>query len=553
LKYLFAILLILLLSSNACYSATIKITADYKHYDKYRDVLIAKGNVVVEGPDFKIMSPYVIRYFKDDKIVAMDRFEMEKEGYRIAGSSIEYYYWKEAGNADKIRINFGETFIGGRYMTITPDKFEIYDAYFTGCNQPSSHYHFSAQQATLYPKTGLIVAYYATCWVWIAPVIPVPTFIYSAPVPRSRFVVVKPKAKLKEIPTKQVKEQREGIKTTQPVPQIGANPVDGNFIRQGFNWYFTPRSYAKLLVSYAEKNHFGAGLSTNYILDERSEGEVRIGSNEIERFYWGMTHYFALGPKLLSKEEEQWLLYDFYKPGGKYAYELELKYSVRERPNLDKNSGPFSRVSMTPKVTFRSNRQPLPLLGEPFTYFWEASHATTVSEEVSVYETTSTEGYITSSPLTNYFTDINYKNDVPWLGSLKATVNASFSDYDKLGSWDRSMQIISLSQNLFDRLTLEEGHYHYIMQRGKTPYLFEGYYYSIYDQFVGKIALKAWYSTFQIRTSYDLPSWDPTNINYQWLFGLHCYNLIFEHDLRYEVDRFYSTFNFSFELEPSRW
>jgi hypothetical protein len=539
---------IFILCNGYSYAATLKITADYKHYDKYRDVLIAKGNVVVEGSDFRIESPYVIRYFKDDKIMAMDKFEFEKEGYRISGSALEYYYWKNTGNAEKIRVNFGKTFMGAREVAIGKDKFEMYDAYFTGCNAPSSHYHFSAQHITLYPNTGLIVAYFATGFVWIVPVIPLPTFVYSAPVPKSKFI----KKKLLTPDKTRAEAVDQEIKTTQPVPEIGNNPVDGTFIRQGFNWYFTPKKYAKLLLSYMGTNHFGAGLSVNYILSERNEGELRLGSNEGERFYWGLTHYISLGPKLLSREDEEQQLYDFYRPGGKYSYELEAKYSFRERINLDNNIGPFSRVSFTPKITLRSNRKPLPYLGEPFTYFAEASYAN-VSEEVSEFETSSQEGFAQSSPRRNYFADITYTGNLGFLGDLQAVVDLSLSDYGKMGSWDTSRQHLILQQRFFDKLTFEYGHIHYIMQRGYSPYVFEGYYYSPYDQFVGGLGIKAWYSTFKFTTLYNLPSWDLYNVKYEWLFGMHCYDLVFVYNLRNAGDVFRSEFNFSIELVPSRW
>jgi len=536
-------LFLFILLINACSAASISITADYKHYDKYRDVLIAKGNVIVKGEDFVIESPYVIRHFKDEKIVAMDKFEFEREGYRISGSNLEYYYVQRSGNADKVRVNFGETFLGGRYMTISKDKFEIYDGYFTGCNEPTSHYHISAGQMVLYPKTGLIVAHYASCWIWMAPVIPVPTFVYSAPVPKTKFVATKKQAK----PTKAAKAKMEGIKSTQPVPEIGSNPSDGWFLRQGFNWYFGPKQYLKFLLSYMEKKKFGLGIRTNYmLLNDLNEGEIRVSATEGDNGFWGATHYMSFGPKLLSKADEEWLVYDFYQPGGKYSYELETKYSYRERINYDKNIGPFGRVSFTPNVTFRSNRKPLPYLGDPFTYFWEAGHGN-VSEEVNDFDSPSEEAYTTSSTRTNSYLDAMYTNDFGWLGKFNAAVDLTLTDYGKLGSWDRSRQKMSLAQGFFDRLYLEYGHTHYIMQRGKTPYLFEGYYYSPYDQFFGSLTVKAWFSSFQIRTSYNLPSWDPFSISYQWIFGLHCYDLIFE----YEVLR--KEFLFNLELTPSRW
>jgi len=543
---------LLLILSNSCSAANIDITADYKHYDKYRDILIAKGNVVVKGSDFKIESPYVIRYFKDEKITAMDKFTFEREGYRVSGSNLEYYYWNKTGNADKVRINFGETYLGGRYLTISKDKFELFDAYFTGCNEPASHYHFSGQQIALYPATGLIVAYYSTCWVWIAPIIPVPTFVYSAPVPKSKFVK---KAKTERSKTTAAaKETMEEIKPTPPVPEMGANPVDGPFIRQGFNWYFSPRWYAKLLLSYSEYNKGSAGISTNYsILNELNEGEIRMGSNYGEGNYGSITHYLSLGPKLVSEEDEKSLIYDYYRPGGKYSYELELKYSHRERINLDRNEAPFSRVSFTPMTTLRSNRKPIPLLSDAFTYFWEASTAT-VSEEVLEVETVLPEGYITSGPRTNYFADITYATDLGWPGKFNAIIDTSASEYgDPSKHWNRSRQQLYLQQDYFDKLTLQYGHIHYINQDGFSPYLFEGYWYSPFDQFTGSIKIKAWYSSFVIKANYDLPDWDLYSVRYEWILGMHCYNLIFEYILKNDIDAYRSEFNFSFELTPSKW
>ena len=549
----FIVLSLLILCSSQAFSAPIEITADYKHYDKYRDVLIAKGNVVVKGSDFRIEAPYIIRYFKDEKIVAMDKFTFEREGYRISGSNLEYNYLEGSGNGEKIRINFGETYLGARYMTMVKDKFELYDAYFTGCNEPSSHYHIAAQHLAFYPQTGLIVAYYATCWVWVAPVIPVPTFIYSSPVPRSKFIVKKVKK-----PSTYAKSKMEGVKSTQPVPELGSNDTDGWFIKQGFNWYFNPKQYLKFLLGYSDKKYTSLGVRTNYILNDENEGELRLASSTGDGFYWGMTHFMSFGPKLITKSDEDYLVYDFYRPGGKYSYELEMNYSYRERLNLDQNIGPFNRISFTPKTTFRSNRKPLPAVGEPFTYFWEASYAN-VSEEAT-YIDASDEAVNTDSPRTNYLADISYNSNWGWFGNFQGIVDISLTDYGELGSWDVSRQKLSLRQDFFDRLSFEYGHIHNIMQRGYSPYAFESYYSSPNDMFVGGITVKAWFSSFTIRGKYIQPSWDPYEISYNWTIGLHCYDLIFDYVIKRTIEdtspyeyTYIATFNFSFELEPSRW
>ena len=117
--------LFLIFCAGHAFAVRFNVTADYKRYDRYRQALIAKGNVTVRGTDFRVQSPYVIIYYADDKIVAMDKFVLEREGYKITGSSMEYYPYQEIGNADHIRVDFGETYLGGRYMTMDGEKFEL--------------------------------------------------------------------------------------------------------------------------------------------------------------------------------------------------------------------------------------------------------------------------------------------------------------------------------------------------------------------------------------------------------------------------------------------
>lgn len=246
------------------------------------------------------------------------------------------------------------------------------------------------------------------------------------------------------------------------------------------------------------------------------------------------------------------MIYDFYKPGGKYSYELEIDYSYRERPNHDVNEGPFTRVSYTPKVTLRSNRKPLPFLGAPFTYYMEASTAN-VSEEVPVAETPSPEGYTTSSPMNRVYADILYAADLGWLGKCNLGVDAAASDYGALGYWKRAEQLAGLQEEYFDHLILTYDYAHYISQDGYSPYLFEGYWYSPYDTFTGGIKVKAWWSYFSMKASYEVPSQDLFNVKYELMFGMHCYNLLFDYVIKKNVDTYQSEFDFSFELVPSRW
>ncbi|MFC1767194.1 hypothetical protein ACFLZ2_01385 [Candidatus Margulisiibacteriota bacterium] len=536
----------LVISAKTCVFAAwdVDIDADYSYNDKVRNVLIAKGHVKAKGKDFYLESPYVKYYYKENKIVAEDRFFIDIEGYRVSGSKLEYYYRKKTGVAGIVRINFGNTFLGGSYMTIGKGKMKVFNAYFTGCNAPESHYHVSANELVLYPKTGLIVAYWSTAWVGPAPVIPVPTFVFSTKVPESKFKK-KPTKKLTAYEKKMMRI--EAKKKKQPVPELATNSEDGFFLAQGFNWYLTPRTYAKFLLRFTGNKGMGMGLRSNYIINDVNEGEVRLGKSDGDGDYGGFSHYYSFGPKIIPPEEEEWLIYDTYKLGGKYAYEIEYNQSNRERINLDENKGPFNRVSFSPMVTLRSNRQPLPYLGLPFTYYMEANTANVTEEPTSISTTAA------QSERQQFYMDITYDTEVPFLGDFSLLYDVNSIDYITVDrTWQRSTQRMELIKD-FGVLEAKLGHVHYIHQAGTgSPFAYETYDFSPFDQLMTSFKANYWWSSLKVDTVYDLPQNTINRVNYALIFGMHCYDLVFTYDVRYYPEQS-STFMFTFDLTNSRW
>ena len=528
--------------------AQINITADNVVYDKYREAEIASGHVKVSAPDFRITGLHVRHYPKRKRIIAEDEFTLEMEGYRIFGTKLDFYYDEKTGQASMVRINFGRTYLGGGHLRIHKDKFNILNGYFTDCNSPFSHYHISSNEIILYPKTGLIVAYWATFWVGPVPVLPVPTFVYSAPPPPSKFVQVKPE---------KVKEEREkgvvkGAKTEAPVAKLGSNPIDGWFIKQPFNWYITPWWYYKFQLTYMEKKQLGIGLRTNYCLfNDINEGELRIANSSGDGTWGGITHYLSFGPKLYSKEEEEELIYNKFKPGGKRWFELELLGSHRERINLDENIGPYSRVSFLPKATLRWNRRPV--FVRELTFFAEASGAK-VSEEA-------TDGSIREANRGEVSGDFTYKIDLPYLGEFTAKIDGAYIEYKDIKYvtvtkeyWAHSTQSLSLKSNFGDVLITEIGHEHYIHLDGESPFEFEEYWYSPFDTFIAGAKLNFLYNSFQFKGMYDLPSNEFRRLFYEYVMGMHCYDLIFTYQIiRDFLGETTEEFTFGFDLVPSRW
>jgi len=473
----------------------IKIYATSVTYNRLRRMYEATGSVSVKGPDFRVSSPYV-KYYPDTRtFVADDKFTMDLEGkaYRIFGRRLEYNLAEKTGNAMLVRINFGETFLGGSFMKIDREegRFNILNGYFTGCNLPDSHYHVSSTEIVFYPRTGLMVAYWGIFWLGPVPTVPVPTFVYNAPVPELPEEEGEGSGK----PAKKYINRKRDI---WPKSGLGYNSEDGYFATLPFDYYFGPHHYMRTHLSWSEEYNLGIATGLNYILwTDRLEGEFRVGTNNGEGTYGGVTQIMAFGRRLLDRHEDEKYVYDDYFPGNKYWGELAIDYSDRERINYYKNSGPFNRVSFLPKVSLRANRNNF--INDDFTYFSEVSWAK-VSEE----------GSGASGGRRNFKGDVTFSKELWLLGVFGARADYDFHEYDSEEEfhrfWDTATQNLSLTKDWWGVLETGIGHTHIFFNKGGTPYEFEGYWFSPYDTLSTSAKLNFFFITLTYSATHDRPT-----------------------------------------------
>ncbi len=531
-----------LLLSSASYGKIysdrfVKIYARSIARNKLRGVIEGTGSVSVRKGDIHLTTNY-IKYFPSTKmLVAEDQFLLDIRGYRISGSRFEYNVETDVASVSIPRINFGETFLGGSFMKIDKDKIDLLNAYFTGCNSSVSDYHVASTEIILYPKTGLIVAYWGTFWIGPIPTLPVPTFVYNAPVP-------KPPKSGKGAPTARPMKKKKLISRDRdvfPVPGLGYNTEDKYFLLQPFDWYYGPKGYVRTHISWSEKKNMGIATAANYILwNDRMEGEVRAGTNTGDGGYGGLTHIFSIGPRLLSKEEDQKYIYEKYFIGNKYLGELELNESYRERINIYKNEGPFNRVSFLPKVTMRANRNNF--INDNFTYFSEVSWASVSEEGTGVHGSRN-----------DVKADVTFDYDIV-LGHFKAKSEGEVTGYGHEGHWNRATQDISLSQKFWDRLELGVGNTHVYLNEGSTPYEFEGYWFSPHDTLKTHAQWDFWWSSFSFDGKHDIPSGDWRSLTYGLTLGMHCYDIVMGYELHRDAQgKAWTQFTMTATLQPSRW
>ena len=523
----------------------ISITAQSISYNKPRNMIEAVGSVVINGKDFKISSSYAKYYPLNKNIIVEEQFLMEIEAYKISGSRLEYNAATGIGNVLIVRINFGQTFLGGSFMRMEEDQYNILNAYFTGCNRPDSDYHGSSNEIVFYPRTGLLVGYWGTFWIGSTPTVPLPTLVYSAPVPK------KPKVKSAVLgPPKNEKRQIERKRDVFPRPGLGFNTEDGYFLVQPFDAYPGPKSYMRTFLSWSEKKNLGLAVAANYILwNDRNEGEVRIGTTSEDKNFGGITHFMSFGPKLLTKEQRDKYVYDKYFPGNKYLIEGEINYSLRERIHLFKNEGPFGRVSFLPKVTLRANRNFI-LDNEYFTYYAETNWALVTEESTGV-----------GGQREEAKADVTFDYPLWFLGNFSAKSQIDLIGYmedplDILGNsyWNSATQDMSLTQNWGDILETGIGNTHIYFNNGSTPYEFEGYWFSPYDTLKLFTRLNFFSNSLAWNGRYDLPSQEWRSLTYDLTIGMHCYDIVASYGLfKDSFGENWTEFTMSASLTPSKW
>jgi len=518
----------------------VSITADELTYNKFRGLYEATGDVTIIGENIKVTTSYA-RYYPATKSVVVDElFVAEVDAYKISGSRLEYNFASDSGNAMIVRINFGQTYLGGSFMKIDSDRYNILNAYFTGCNKPDSDYHASSNEINFYPKTGLLVGYWGTMWVGSIPTIPIPTFVYGAPVPK-----LKTEKKADTGPKKRYIKREHDIF---PTPGLGSNSEDGTFGIIPFDSYPNPTSYIRTHISYSDKQKFGVATAANYILfNDHNEGEIRLGTNAGESGYGGWTHIMSFGKDLLSDEERKKYVYNDYFPGNKYMYEIETNVSYRERINIYRNEGPFGRVSFIPKVSVRANRNFF--LNDDFTYFSEVNWAAVSEESTGV-----------SGQREEFKTDITFDHDLWFLGRLSAKSQIDLIGYmglplDQQNSyWDSSTQDISLSQKWGTALETSIGNTHIYFNNGSTPYEFEQYWFSPSDTINTHAKLYFWTHSLAYDGMHLTPSGDWKRQRYSLVLGMHCYNIVTSYELvRDQTGKETHNFLMTVELTPSKW
>ena len=452
------------------------INAENISYEKEVNIIDATGSVSAEYTDLHVTAPHLVYDSKKREIYADRGFKLLRDGQKIEGNILFYGIDTKSGSAEGVNMYFQGVHLKGSYIKLEPKEVRLSDASFTSCDEPSPHYHLSANDISLYSETGLIIAYWGIFWFQGIPLVPVPAYRYSIG-PRENDA---------------------------PVPEIGSNDEDGGYLHERIAWFSNKNLYGKVTLSYASKKGIGGGVDSNFILNDQNDIYARIYTLGKDGMYGGLTYTYSFGPETSEGEGSLPGLIAIKKLK---KYEFEINLSARERIN-------YERVSLLPEVTIRSNEDEL--FSPNLTYNYELGVAA-ASEESTGIKTTKDKLKL----------DLAYKMNIPFLGKFSAGLGL----YDRWYGvppfkWLQMLEKFDLKKEWNPVIETGIGYSHFITNDGNSPFAFEMYRFSPQDEVRANVFFTLGRTGIGVNTYYNYPSWEPKDIDYTLSLGFHCYDII---------------------------
>lgn len=482
-KKLFFFFFVLTGSCSFAQGNDLVINADHISYQQ--DQIVAEGSAEAVYKDVKILGDRLI-YNTKERAVLLDRgFIFFYGDVVLRGQELEYLLDADRGAGKKVFINYESVNLEGNKLEFNRQEIKLANASFDTCGiKPAPHYHISARQIFLYPKSNWLVAYWGIFWYGRIPTLPIPVYVYD------------------------MEAERKGKHNILPYPEIGSNDEDGFFVNEKVLWYASRELNGSFSINYAGKKGMGGGVESNYILNKDSQGNARIYGNYYEPFWGGITHHFYFGPSFTEK----FLPTDIFAAATFRQFDLETTLSLRERIN-------YERVTKFPEVVLKFKNPNLKIGG-------------------AVISENSSEAIAKANASLLLEHEMFKKGGFRIIPSLLL----DYSRYSGGQYWWRNMGKVVFERKWGDLFSATAGYSHFFDNQGGSPFAHENYKLAASDQFLSNFQLNIDKSTFMVDMVHDLPGWTPYDIDYTIEGGVHCHAV----GLRYRAIR--KEFNLVFRI-----
>jgi hypothetical protein len=470
-------IILLLLTPAYATLKELTINADTVNVEKSKHRIEAAGSVEAVYKDIVLTADHVIYNTSAESFYADRGFRLFYNGVTFEGQTLDYRLVSREGIATDTSFHYRQVELGGNRIDLAAETIEIRGAHFTTCDIAEPHYRVTASDILLYPQYGWLVAYWGYFWLGRFPVVPMPTYIYD------------------------FNAAARAQKNLPPFPALGSDPLDGNYISETLAWHLRREFSGTYTLSYAANKGLGGGAQANYIVDDRNTGSLRLYGNVKDGLFGGATHYYVFGNTI---SEPSGALLEFF-PLPKYRqFELETDLSFRERIN-------YQRVSLTPGFSLRTRRGEL--LRPEAKYDLELKSAL-VAEEGNTRLTAG--GY-----------NLRFYGDFAEfpVGYVTPSLQLDSTYYGNGTRWVKPQLALEIAKRFSRDFSLSGVYSHYLTVDGTSPFLYELYRFRGVDRLQSTVTFKSGETGGKLHASYFLDNWSPEDIDYSFLFRLHCYDL----------------------------
>lgn len=454
------------------------INAHSMNYVDSGNYFNAQGSVEVAYKDTKAQSEQINYYSAEKRIYTESGFKLDYQKLDFVGQKLDFNMKKREGRAENVTIAFDNVLLKGKNVNITPDLITLTDSDFTTCGLKSPHYHFSAQNISLYPKDGWVVCNWSVLWIDGFQTMFVPIYIYDT------------------------KAQDKGQTQQVPYPQFGSNNEDGGFISESVPWYVNQKLNGNLTLNYMTKKGLGEYFDVSYTRDDQNKGFFSFYANPKDPIAIVYKHLYSFGPEMKNTNAFN---FDLFKIASFKQYDLTAKLSLNERINYEK-------ISMLPMVTLNLNKTVYKGIE-----FNGSAGLGYVSEESTGAHLFNTDGIL------NISYPINSEN----FGIITPRLNNDARLYSDGTHWLRVVGAIDISKQWNNTVATNIGYSHFFMNRGTSPYKYELYRFVPFDQLTFGFMTGVGITKYGINAIYNLPNFNPQDIDYIAKVGIHCFDVIF--------------------------
>lgn len=475
------ITLLFLPAPSLAQNQDLAINGDNVSYEKDKNIVEARGSVEVVYKGVTVTGEHIIYNTETENIKADKGFYLSYSDMSIEGETLDYQIKDRSGVASDIMFDYGGIEIKGHKIELGLEKFKLSDASFTTCDIGNPHYRVTANEISLYPTYGWLVASWGFFWLGPFPILPMPTYIYD------------------------MMADERGRKNIPPFPEIGSNDEDGAYVRETLAWHIRRELSGTYSLSFAEKKGFGGGLATDYIVNDNSRGNARLYAGGSDGMFGGGTHQLFFGDEVKGSNPGP---FAFLALPKHLKYEFESTVSYRERIN-------YERVTYYPNLVLKSKQA---------NTFWPDVH----------YDAEAMLGMIAEEGTANVgrgggIGTIYWQWPEMAVGEITPSASVDSRFYSNGTRWIRTITEIGLTKTFTKHLSLGLGYAHYVTNSGTSPFNFEIYRFNASDRFTSDLSFLIGETGFGVAASYFINSWQPEDIDYLMQIRMHCYDLMLKY------------------------